>query len=369
MSINETDRYHLKHFVKELSQYRGRHTELVSVYVPEGYEMSKIINHLMQEQGTATNIKSAATRKNVIDALEKMIQHLKQFPRTPKNGLAAFSGNVSEKEGGSDVQVWSIEPPVPMKTRIYRCDKEFILEPLEDMGDVKEIYGLVVLDKRDGVVAMLKGKTIIPLSKSHSAVPGKHKTGGQSAQRMERLRDEAAKEFYRKIASLMKDQFLGNQNLQGIIIGGPGRSKVDFIDQGQIPTELKDKIISVKDLSYTGEFGLQELLEKSEDVLAKEGVMEEKKVMQKFFELLAKDPTLVTYGIDYVKKALNMGAVDTILVSEAADEKIIEEMEETCKTYGSDLKIISVETREGVQLKDIGKFAAILRYGIEDSMQ
>jgi len=365
MGINETDRYHLKHFIKELSKHRGRHTELVSVYIPAGYEMSKIIGHLSQEQGTATNIKSAATRKNVIDALEKMIQHLKLFDRTPANGLAAFSGNISEKEGGSDVEVWSVEPPVPMKTRIYRCDKEFILEPLEDMGEIKEIYGLVVLDKRDGVVAMLKGKTIIPLASSHSAVPGKHKTGGQSAQRMERLRDEAAKEFYKKIASMMKDQFLGNQNLKGIIVGGPGRSKVDFIDQGQITGELKDKIIGIKDLSYTGDFGLQELLEKSEDILSKESVIEEKQIMQRFFGYLAKEPNLVSYGLDYVKKALDMGAVDTLLVSEVMDEKIIEELEKKCKDFGTSLQIISVETREGVQLKDIGKIAAILRYGLE----
>ena len=141
--------------------------------------MNKIINHLAQEQGTATNIKSSATRKNVIDALERMIQHLKLFKKTPQNGLAVFSGNVAEREGQQDFKVWSIEPPVPLKTRIYRCDKEFVLDILRDMLETKDVYGLVVMDRRDANIALLKGKTIVPLVKTHSEVPGKFKAGGQ----------------------------------------------------------------------------------------------------------------------------------------------------------------------------------------------
>ena len=74
MTISTKQRYELKKIIKDLAQHRGRHTELVSVYVPAGYDIVKIINHLSQEQGTATNIKSTSTRKNVIDALERMIQ-------------------------------------------------------------------------------------------------------------------------------------------------------------------------------------------------------------------------------------------------------------------------------------------------------
>ncbi|MBD3355499.1 peptide chain release factor 1, partial [Candidatus Woesearchaeota archaeon] len=126
MALTSKQKFELKKLVKKLSQYRGRHTELVSVYVPKGYDMNKIINHLSQEQSTAENIKSKSTRKNVIDALEKMIQHLKVYKKTPENGLAVFSGNVAEREGQSDVQVWSVEPPVHLNQRLYRCDKEFV---------------------------------------------------------------------------------------------------------------------------------------------------------------------------------------------------------------------------------------------------
>jgi len=158
MSLTEKQRHDLKKFIKDLEQYRGRHTEFVSVLIPTGYDMNKIINHLSQEQGTATNIKSTATRKNVIDALERMIQHLRLFKRTPEHGLAAYAGNVASSTGQIDLRVWSIEPPIPINTRIYRCDKDFKINILREMLDSKEIYGMIVLDRRDANLAVLKGK-------------------------------------------------------------------------------------------------------------------------------------------------------------------------------------------------------------------
>ncbi|KHO46469.1 MAG: peptide chain release factor subunit 1 [archaeon GW2011_AR3] len=360
--INSKQRFELKKIIKELETYRGRHTELVSVYVPEGYDLNKILNHLAQEQGTASNIKSTATRKNVIDALEKMIQHLRLYSSTPIHGLAVFSGNVAEKEGQSDVKVWSLEPPIPVKIRLYRCDKEFQLDLLRDMMDIKESYGLVVLDRREAQIAVLRGKTIVPLIKLKSNVPGKTRAGGQSAQRFESLRDLAALEFYKKIAQHVKEEFLMKEGLKGILLGGPGPTKYDWMELAQLTNELKKKVIAIKDLSYTDEFGLQELVDKSQDVLANEEIAEEKQAMTRFFETLLKQPNKCAYGEKHVMSALQMGAVDTLLLSETLEDDKITEFEEIADKYKTDVKIISVETREGVQLRDMGKFAAVLRF-------
>ena len=362
MSIPSKERYKLKKFIKELEDYRGRHTELVSVYIPAGYDINKVNTHLSQEQGTATNIKSTATRKNVIDALERMLQHLKLFKQTPPHGLAAFAGNVAEREGQSDVKVWSIEPPVPLNTRIYRCDKQFVLDILSEMVEIKEAYGLVVMDRRDANIALLRGKSIVELSNASSNVPGKTRAGGQSAARYMRLREDAAKDFYKKIAGMMKDAFLENHDLKGIIVGGPGPTKYELVEGGFITGDVKKKIIAIKDLSYTGPFGLQELVDKSEDVLANEEIMDEKKIMGDFFSRLHKNPGLVSYGKDHVKKLLEMGAVETVLISEVVDDETVEDFETIASQLGTEIKIISTETREGVQLRDLGKIAAILRY-------
>ena len=179
MALSATEKLHLRKTIKELKSHKAPHTEFVSVYIPQGYEMFKIIQHLAEEQGTASNIKSAVTRKNVQGALEKMIQHLRGYPKTPLNGLAVFSGNLAAGEGKQDFRVWSVEPPVPLNIRIYRCDKNFVTDILEDIMVDHMVYGLVVLDRRDATLALLKGKTIVVLQKTHSEVPGKFKAGGQ----------------------------------------------------------------------------------------------------------------------------------------------------------------------------------------------
>jgi peptide chain release factor subunit 1 len=365
MEITAKQRYDLTKFVKELEKFRGRHTELVSVYIPADYDLNKIINHLSQEQGTASNIKSAVTRNNVINALERMIQHLRLFKRTPPNGLAVFSGNVAEREGFQDYKVWSVEPPLPLNTRIYRCDKDFVLDLLREMLEIREGYGLVVMDRREGDIGWLRGKTIVPLASAKSNVPGKTKAGGQSAARFMRLREDAAKDFYKKLAEMMKKEFLDNPDIKGIIVGGPGPTKYEFVDSGYITNEVRKKIIAIKDLSYTGDFGLQELLDRSQDVLASEEVTEEKKIMARFFELLATKQGMVAYGLKEVRSALEMGAVDTLLISEKLEENVIDELEKQAEQMGTEIRFISTETREGVQLRDIGRIAAILRYELQ----
>ncbi len=363
--MNSRDRLYLKKLLRELKSHRAMHTEFVTVYVPAGYNLDKIIGHLSEEQGTASNIKSAVTRKNVQAALEKMIVHLKGFKQTPENGLAVFSGNTAASEGKQDFKVWSYEPKMPLNTRIYRCDKTFMTQILDDFLMDDTVYGLVVLDRRDASIALLKGKRIEILQKTHSEVPGKFKAGGQSAQRFARLREGAYKEHFKKVAEYMKDNYLhmGN-NLKGIIIGGPGTTVNSFLNYEYLTGDVKKKIIGTKDLSYTGEFGLQELLEKSQDLLSAEEVAQEKEAMQRFFKILLNEPGKAAYGEKEVAAALEMNAVDLLLVSDGLDEEKVFAYEEKAQDGGAQMRIISTEVREGVQLKNLGGVAAILRFPI-----
>ncbi len=790
--MNAKQKKVLRKFVIELEKYRGRHTELVSVYVPAGYELIKVIQHLQEEQGTAENIKDKTTRNNVIDALERMIRHLKLFKRTPDNGLAAFAGNISEKEGQQDLQVWSVEPPIPLKTRIYRCDQTFVLDLLREMIDINDTYGLITMDNREATIGLLRGTLITKIASMTSSVPGKIKAGGQcigldslimldngliipikeahnphiivsenfnkealeftpiitkwsnkkelfkiitkypgveidasldhnffvrtsegiiekplseikigdylimpekinldlqdqkinfkplmknkhkeiiipkqinpdfarllgyylgdgcyekdrltffeqrkqvaedykkllekifgieahlkfresknyyqiriysrvlsqliksifddknktlyqgipdvimqssdnslksfiggifdaegyvssgitglginnkilakqiqlillrigilsslssydnrknpysknirynikitdneslktfcnlvkftslekqsklkeiikfrsnknlvrqivingkdiarilrnsgisttqfrnpdffvnkkqmskelfkkniidkikdetlkrrlnlfyesnliavkiskifsiglndtidietknhnfivnglivhnSQQRFARLREEAAHEFYKRIAEISNAEFLGmKESLKGIILGGPGPTKENFFNGAYINNEIKKKVLGVKDITYTDEYGLQELVEKSQDILASQDITKEKALMQKFFELLNKDESKSAYGLAKVEKALEYGAVDTLLISETIDDTLEEKLEAKAESTGAKVELISIETNEGQQLRDLGGVAAILRF-------
>lgn len=354
--------YDLKKKVKMLSQKRGRHTELITVYVPDGYNMDKINSKLAEEQGTASNIKSATTRKNVTTALTKILQHLKLFKRTPANGLAVFCGNVSEQEGREDFLMESINPPKPIKVNLYRCSQRFVLDPLKDMLEKRETYGLIVIDRRDADIALLKGTRVETLARFDSLVPGKFRAGGQSAQRFERVIEGMAKDFYKKVGTAATQSLREIPELKGILVGGPGPTKNEFLDTDYLSTELKKKVLAVLDIGYTGEQGIDELIKKSEDIISEAEIVKEKKLIEKFLGHIAKDTGLAAYGEKEVRAALLAGAVEILLISEGLDEDLLEELTELGNQVKSEVELISTETKEGQQLLNLGGVAAILRF-------
>lgn len=93
-----------------------------------------------------------------------------------------------------------IEPPEPIQTFIYKCDSQFHLEPpLMSQLEAKEMYGLIVIDRKEATVGFLKGGTnIVVVSNEQSLVPSKHHQGGQSSRRYERLIEIAAHESSRR---------------------------------------------------------------------------------------------------------------------------------------------------------------------------
>jgi len=191
------------------------------------------------------------------------------------------------------------------------------------------------------------------------------RAGGQSAQRFARIREGAIKDHYKKIADHMKENFLPMIDLKGIIMGGPEVTVNDFLNHDYLTGDIKKKIIGVRALSYTGEFGMHELLERSQDLLAAEEVGEEKAIMQKFFQLLATKQAMVSYGRKEVEERLKMGMVETLLLSADLDDASIDALQELANTQGTEVRLISTDTREGVQLRDMGKVVAILRYAVE----
>jgi len=169
----------LESVIEELGQYKGRHTELITVYISAGYDVNSVQRQLQAEKSTAKNIKSTSTRKNVSEALDKIVRHLKSLKKTPENGLALFCGNVSKVEGQQDLQLWDIEPHMPIKIRLYRCDKEFVLDPLREMLEVSEVFALLVMDRKEATIGLLEGKRIEILQKMTSGIPSKVRAGGQ----------------------------------------------------------------------------------------------------------------------------------------------------------------------------------------------
>jgi len=354
----------LEEFLEDLEEIKGRHTELVTVYIPAGGNINIVARQIDAEKGTATNIKSKATRKNVLDALETISRQLKLYKKTPDHGMAIFAGNVSEKEGQTIIKLWAIEPPQPLKTRLYRCDQTFVLAPLKEMIEVEEVYGLLVLDRKEATIGLLEGKQIKVLRKLTSGVPGKIRAGGQSSQRFHRITEGMAKEFFRRVADSMKELFFDRPKLKGILVGGPIPTKEEFLEEGQLITALKEKVMGVKDIGYADEHGLELLVEESKEVLQEQEIIKEKKLLERFFDTLGKHQEKVAYGREDVEKALKYGAVEVLILSKKVEKSEAKKLKKLAGDIGAEVEIVSIDTPEGEQFWNLNGIGAILRFAI-----
>ncbi|MFH1327109.1 MAG: peptide chain release factor aRF-1 [archaeon] len=354
----------LREVVEELDSHKGRHTEFITVCIPAGYDVNSVQRQLEAEKSTAKNIKSTSTRKNVTEALEKIVRHLKTLKKTPENGLAVFCGNISKEEGNQDLQLWNVEPPIPLKIRIYRCDKEFVLDALKSMLEVDEIFALLVMDRKEATIGMLEGKNIEVLQKMTSGIPSKVRAGGQSSQRFHRITEGLTKDFYKRIAEEMKKIFFENKKLKGILVGGPIPTKDEFLDNEYLPTKLREKIIGRIDLGDTSESGLKEIVEKAQEILSDQEIIHEKKILERFFQMLGEKPEMSTLREPDTKQALQYGAVETLILSHNTNKSIIKELKKIAEDTGANIEIVSTDTEEGEQFKNLGGIGSILRFKV-----
>jgi len=315
--MTQRQKYDLKRQIEELKSCKGKHTELISLYVPPSKQISDVTSYLKNEFSQSQNIKSKTTRKNVLSAIESILSRLRQFKQPPSNGVIFFVGHKSIGSDQTEMVAYIIEPPLAITTFLYRCDSEFYTGPLAQMLTEKEIYGLLLVDRRECTIGMLRGNRIDLLKYMTSQVPGKHGRGGQSQRRFERLTEIAAHEWFVKCGDKASEIFQSEGQLQGILVGGSGPTKQYFVEEGYLHYEIQEKIIDTFDTGYTDEYGLKELVAIASETLVDLKVSQEKKVMKQFFREVTKtESSLAVYGEQHARKALEMGAVDTLLLSE-----------------------------------------------------
>ncbi|MEM1539073.1 MAG: peptide chain release factor aRF-1 [Candidatus Bathyarchaeia archaeon] len=409
--------FRLKKILSTLANKEGRGTELISLYIPPGKQISEVMNMLREEYGTASNIKSTTTRKNVQDAIVRVQQRLKLFRETPENGLVIFCGAIPQNGAGSErIETYVIIPPEPINIYLYRCDSRFHTEHLQELLREKEAYGILLIDATAATLAILQGRRLEIVREVTSGVPGKTRAGGQSARRFERLREMRLQDYFKRVGQHANEVFLPIENLKGLIIGGPGPTKHDFEKGDYLNYQLKEKILDVVDTAYVDEQGVKEVVDKAPEIMRKVRYIEEKQIMQQFLYEIGHDTSMATYGEDEVRKALEAGAVKTLLLSEGLDitrvkvkcnacgyeeqhtirapmlisfeqslvgkpcpkckapslgiaetQELIENFANLAEYTNTDVEIISTETEEGQMLKNsFGGIAAILRFKLQE---
>ena len=403
--------YKVRKLISELSNKEGRGTELVSLYIPPKKPIHEAIANLREEWGTAGNIKSDTTRNHVQDALTKTMQRLKLYRTAPDTGLVVFSGALPTNGPGSEVvNVYEIVPPKPVTQYLYQCDDHFHVEWLKDMLREEKVYGILSIDSSDAGMGILSGDRLEIVDVLTSGISGKTRKGGQSARRYERGREMELTYYFNRVAEHATRVFVDSNKVTGMIVGGPGPTKDEFLKGGYLHYELQKKVIAVLDLGYSGREGVRELVEKAGDILKDVRLVEEKRLVQKFLFEVNRQGGLAVYGLPRVFEALQKASADVVLVSddldtvridaackkcgmvktetvlaprkiqqrqemssipctncgatdyEVAERDLVDVLEERAFQVGSKVEVISSGTEEGSMFKSFGGVGAILRY-------
>ena len=402
-------RLRLKMALEDLREMKGFGTELVSIIIPPDRQVSDARQLLQNEHGQAANIKSKGTRKNVQGAIDSALSSLSKIKNAGENGIALFVGSIIVGNNRNRmINVLVENPPQPLLSFRYRCDSTFELTQLEDMLIDRKSYGLFVIDRSEAAFGIATGKRIHVQEHLVSNIMGKHRQGGQSAQRFERLIEEAAHKFFKRASEHACDYWLPNlENIQAIIVGGPGATK-DFVVKNDYFHHEIVKIIAKTtfDVGYSNESGIRELVGNAGQMMGEIELDAERKVMDVFLSELIKTHPKATYGQQMVKQALDQGAVQKLLISEALRKNtitlqcagcrhqwkitigrmeampncpscdvsgdkakelenvsLIDELSVMAVKSNTELVYISVDTEEGSQLmQGFGGLAAILRY-------
>jgi peptide chain release factor subunit 1 len=402
----------IKKLIKSLEAARGNGTSMISLIIPPKDQVSRISKMLGDEFGTASNIKSRVNRLSVLGAITSTQQRLKLYNRVPTNGLVIYCGTIITDEGKEKKVNIDFEPFKPINTSLYLCDNKFHTEALNELLESDDKFGFIIMDGNGTLYGTLCGNTREILHKISVDLPKKHGRGGQSAVRFARLRMEKRHNYIRKVAELATQFFITNDrpNVTGLVLGGMGDFKTELSTSDMFDDRLKPKILKIVDCSYGGENGFNQAIELSSEVLSNVKFIQEKKLITKYFEEIAKDTGKYCFGIVDTLQGLEAGAVETLIIWENLDinryivknstngeEKVlhlnkeqekdtsnfhdektgaeleiiettsfIEWLANNYKRFGAQLEIVTNRSQEGSQFcKGFGGIGGFLRYKID----
>lgn len=402
----------IKKLIKSLEAARGNGTSMISLIIPPKDQIARVAKMLADELGTASNIKSRVNRLSVLGAITSVQQRLKLYNKVPPNGLVIYCGTIVTDEGKEKKVNIDFEPFRPINTSLYLCDNKFHTEALTALLADDNKFGFIVMDGNGALFGTLSGNTREVLHKFTVDLPKKHGRGGQSALRFARLRMEKRHNYVRKVAETAVQLFIGNDrpNVAGLVLAGSADFKTELSQSDMFDPRLQAKVIKIVDVSYGGENGFNQAIELASEALANVKFIQEKKLIGRYFDEISQDTGKYCFGVDDTLKALEMGAVETLIVWENLDivryvlknhqtdeerilflkpeqekdktyftdketgvelelqdsQPLLEWFANNYKNFGATLEIITDKSQEGAQfVKGFGGIGGILRYQVD----
>ncbi len=337
------------------------------------------------ELKTMRNIKKSGKdgSKGSKAKIEKKLLRLKidveEIDFTPQDEVMRLRGKTTEPVEDVPVGTYhTAEIDFKHPFTLYKDDWDEIAFELINKScsiDEKAEVGAVVLQEGVAHICLITENMTVLRQKIERSIPRK-KRGDSSAH------DKSLDKFYELVSNtLVRD--LNISKLKAIILASPGFTANGLFDKiFQIATLNNDKLLLqarskfIVAHSSTGFLqGLDEVL-KTEEIqkqLSTTKFAKDVLLLDEFFKALNADDGKAWYGPKECEKAINMGAVKNLLLTDSlfrsddiAERKKYIELSEIVKNTGGEVTIFSSLHESGIQLDQVTGIAVILNYPVYD---
>jgi len=319
----QIEQWKIKRLVKMLDAARGNGTSAITLILNAKQDINLTNKMLTEEYGTASCIKSRVNRLSVLSAITSTQQRLKRYNRTPPNGLIVYCGEVLTEDNKEKKLTIDFEPFKPINTSMYLCDSKFHTQALAELLEDDDKFGFLIMDGNGSLFGTVQGNHREILHKFSVDLPKKHGRGGQSALRFARIREEKRHNYVRKVCELCSQHFITDDkpNVKGLIMAGSAQIKTNVYESDIFDARLKNIVLAQLDVSYGQDNGLNQAITMAADAMGNVRFVQEKKVVGKFFEQIAQDTGMYVFGVADTMKALDLGALETMLLWEDLEVK------------------------------------------------
>ena len=343
--ISSTEWLSLNQFLYEVKQIDS---PCVSVYYPYGKGQETIF--LLQKTRRKEQFEKIELE------IEKRITKLKENPSSAGKFTKTLCIFGWIKNGKVNIKNIGTSKKLPY---IYMVSKRPYIKPFNDILKTNYDVLLVTLDQKSARIQKFHGSQMVQEAKLRIDLQGRHRKGGQSQGRFLRARQTKIHVFFKKVANKVKTM---DSNSKLILLGGIGHAKTEFY--GELDSELIEKCRFVENLSFST----------PENEIHKKIIHHLYQHRRKYVaEIIEKYEKLFKEGLtakrnDVIYKALEIGAVDTLIVSAEYHTnpqfKKIMKMLEIAKNTSAKIEFaVSPKIIKNLEIHD--SVLAILRYRIK----
>lgn len=250
-----------------------------------------------------------------------------------------------------------------------KVDISRIEEAVEKTTSAKVL--ITAIDDSEATIAAVSAFSSSIIAHFRERIP--KKGGGK-----EKIRNELIAKFYSKIIFALEDAFTNKYpDASVMVLAGPGFTKDSFYQHLKIiknQTKIPIEKIIIETSSCGGPSAISEILSKNilGKIIEEEQASSDAVFVEEVMSRIGRNTGTVAYGRQIITKAIEYGAVETLLLvdnqlrlRDKEKRKELDKLLNDVKKNGGKIVIMSENHQAGKQVEKFGGMIALLRFPIQ----